>query len=251
MVGKSTATVETLTAEVRVLMVGSRQVTASVYGQLDEAEYEDITPFGRVTPKDVAAGYVYVVGKHAETGELIRASLPAFTAGIERWVSARSRSSEYERKAESAEYSAGQSDTKAGKCEEKVAELLGDNSWSSASHDDQSATTYEGYAAEHDGKAKAAGSETERLSAVADAAQSRLDAAKSRDKAEAKRAEAADLQAEAEGHRQAAETSRANAAEFWRKQNDWTEHENTLSGHVAAVAAEWSALPLIVLAGLR
>jgi hypothetical protein len=35
MTASKTATVETLTAEVRVLMVGSRQVTMSVYGQLD------------------------------------------------------------------------------------------------------------------------------------------------------------------------------------------------------------------------
>lgn len=49
----TTATIETLTAEVRVLMVGSRQVTLSVAKQLDRASFlEDapdaITPFGRV-----------------------------------------------------------------------------------------------------------------------------------------------------------------------------------------------------------
>lgn len=43
-----TATVEVLTAEVRVLMIGSRQVTLSVARQLDEVEPGDITPFGRV-----------------------------------------------------------------------------------------------------------------------------------------------------------------------------------------------------------
>jgi hypothetical protein len=52
MTNSTTATVETLTAEVRVLMVGSRQVTLSVYGQLDEVGPEDIEPFGRVNPRD-------------------------------------------------------------------------------------------------------------------------------------------------------------------------------------------------------
>ena len=46
-----TATVEVLTAEVRVLMVGSRQVTLSVFGQLDTIGWDDITPMGRVHPK--------------------------------------------------------------------------------------------------------------------------------------------------------------------------------------------------------
>lgn len=43
-----TATVEVLTAEVRVLMVGSRQVTLSVYNQLDHVPSGGIEPFGRV-----------------------------------------------------------------------------------------------------------------------------------------------------------------------------------------------------------
>ncbi len=44
-----TAEVQVLTAEVRVLMVGSRQVTMSVYRQLDEAADEhEIEAFGRV-----------------------------------------------------------------------------------------------------------------------------------------------------------------------------------------------------------
>jgi hypothetical protein len=43
-----TATVETLTAEVRTLMVGNRQVTMSVYKQLDCVGHAVIEPFGRV-----------------------------------------------------------------------------------------------------------------------------------------------------------------------------------------------------------
>jgi hypothetical protein len=46
--GPESATVEVLTAEVRVLMVGSRQVTLSVARQLDEIEDCEITPFGRI-----------------------------------------------------------------------------------------------------------------------------------------------------------------------------------------------------------
>ena len=40
--GTQTATVETLTAEVRVLMVGSRQITPSVVKQLDRVNYERV-----------------------------------------------------------------------------------------------------------------------------------------------------------------------------------------------------------------
>lgn len=53
----TTATVETLTAEVRVLTVGNRQVTVSVARQLDWFEVDDdeaqgFTPFGRVRTGD-------------------------------------------------------------------------------------------------------------------------------------------------------------------------------------------------------
>ena len=65
------ATVEVLTAEVRVLMVGSRQVTLSVYRQLDETEPGEISPFGRVAPREAEPGYTYVVGASAG-GTLVR-----------------------------------------------------------------------------------------------------------------------------------------------------------------------------------
>jgi len=73
-----TATVEVLTAEVRVLMVGSRQVTLSVVKQLDEIEPEEITPFGRITTgrkrdrEEVRS--VEVIGR-AEDGSLARAAV--------------------------------------------------------------------------------------------------------------------------------------------------------------------------------
>jgi hypothetical protein len=45
----TTARVEVLTAEVRILMVSSRQVTMSVYEQLDPVRPEAIEAFGRVS----------------------------------------------------------------------------------------------------------------------------------------------------------------------------------------------------------
>lgn len=71
----TTTTVETLTAEVRALMIGRRQVTLSVYRQLDTAPWDDVEPFGRVRDgKDTAAG-IYIVGRHRETGDLVRSSI--------------------------------------------------------------------------------------------------------------------------------------------------------------------------------
>jgi hypothetical protein len=67
------ATVEVLTAEVRVLMVGSRQVTLSVYRQLDYCEPEVITPFGRVRDKDQDYGDVYVIGVD-DVGSLVKSN---------------------------------------------------------------------------------------------------------------------------------------------------------------------------------
>ncbi len=63
------ATVEVLTAEVRVLMVGSRQVTLSVARQLDEVESGKITPFGRIrtgrSGEFAVTGMVEVIGRTA------------------------------------------------------------------------------------------------------------------------------------------------------------------------------------------
>jgi hypothetical protein len=46
------ASVEVLSAEVRVLQVGNRQITRSVYRQLDEATSERSEPFGRRVLRD-------------------------------------------------------------------------------------------------------------------------------------------------------------------------------------------------------
>lgn len=71
--GSKSATVETLTAEVRVLMVGSRQVTLSVFNQLDGVACNEIEPFGRVNPKDADRWVVWVVGRDCSDGTLVRA----------------------------------------------------------------------------------------------------------------------------------------------------------------------------------
>lgn len=75
----ATATVETLTAEVRVLMVGKRQVTMSVFRQLDTVDWreeETFELFGRVreTRKD-EQGFIHVVGKMKKTGVLVRSKI--------------------------------------------------------------------------------------------------------------------------------------------------------------------------------
>ena len=71
MTQQTTATVEVLMAEVRVLMVGSRQVTLSVAKQLDRCFLEQMTPMGRVRIGDT----VSVIGKHAKDGTLRVATL--------------------------------------------------------------------------------------------------------------------------------------------------------------------------------
>jgi len=59
---KYEATVEVLTAEVRVLQVGRRQVTLSVVRQLDWADPVDVEPFGRVRTGDTPPGRVRAIG---------------------------------------------------------------------------------------------------------------------------------------------------------------------------------------------
>lgn len=73
----TTARVEVLTAEVRTLQVGNRQVTLSIFRQLDHVEPDEIEPFGRV--RDGRAEYgedveVHVVGRRRTTSELVRSS---------------------------------------------------------------------------------------------------------------------------------------------------------------------------------
>ncbi|MCB8910211.1 hypothetical protein KUG88_08715 [Rhodococcus rhodochrous] len=73
--GQITTTIETLTAEVRAVMIGKRQITLSVYRQLDTIPWEDIEPFGRVRDKQDDRPGIYAVGRHRDTGVLSRASI--------------------------------------------------------------------------------------------------------------------------------------------------------------------------------
>lgn len=83
MTGSTPSHVEVLTAEVRALMIGKRQVTLSVYRQLDTVEPEDCEPFGRVRDGQAASSQsrsyrpalsiVHVVGRSKTTGALVRA----------------------------------------------------------------------------------------------------------------------------------------------------------------------------------
>ena len=76
-----TATVETLTAEVRVLMVGNRQITLSVCRQLDVVPLEDMKPFGRIN--DGKRDGTYVVGKHRDTGALVTSKCERLNGPVE------------------------------------------------------------------------------------------------------------------------------------------------------------------------
>ena len=77
------AHVQVLTAEVRTLVVGSRQVTMSVYNQPDEVDPDDIQPFGRVRPRG-GDDYIWLVGRHEASGALVRAKIPASGEAIAR-----------------------------------------------------------------------------------------------------------------------------------------------------------------------
>jgi hypothetical protein len=59
-------------AEVRVLQIGNRQVTLSVFKQLDWVTPIWIEPFGRVSDGSDHWDVVRVVGRHRETGVLVR-----------------------------------------------------------------------------------------------------------------------------------------------------------------------------------
>jgi hypothetical protein len=72
----ATATVETLTAEVRVLMVGNRQVTLSVARQLDWVTLHELKPFGRVRLNGDSDRQV--IGRGHATGALVLASYEVY-----------------------------------------------------------------------------------------------------------------------------------------------------------------------------
>jgi hypothetical protein len=74
----TTATVKLLQAEVRVLLVGNRQVSLSMAKQLDHAPLEEIEPFGRLKLPGLPRGVSYcAVGRHKSTGALVLSRRPA------------------------------------------------------------------------------------------------------------------------------------------------------------------------------
>lgn len=85
----TTATVETLTAEVRVLMVGNRQVTLSVAKQLDRVHpmNRQFTPMGRIRiasgRMDAWTQRLVVIGRW-EDGNLVVAEWPDRPYGASR-----------------------------------------------------------------------------------------------------------------------------------------------------------------------
>jgi hypothetical protein len=78
----TTATVETLTAEVRVLMVGNRQITLSVHRQLDHVRPYSIIPFGRVNV-DWHPGVIELIGRRRYATDLVRSRMEA---GMPQWM---------------------------------------------------------------------------------------------------------------------------------------------------------------------
>jgi hypothetical protein len=68
------ASVEVLSAEFRVIEVGNRHLTCSMYRQLDEATFERFEPFGRVrnNKRKPIRGVLHLVGRNTQTGALVR-----------------------------------------------------------------------------------------------------------------------------------------------------------------------------------
>lgn len=75
MTGQTTTTIETLTAEVRALMIGKRQVTLSVYRQLDTIPWSEIEPFGRVRDSKDDEYAINVIGRNRENNALVRSAI--------------------------------------------------------------------------------------------------------------------------------------------------------------------------------
>lgn len=73
----TTAHIDTLTASVQCLMIGNRQVTLSVYRQLDTVTPVQIEPFGRVRDSQDVGGGINVVGAHSTGGALVRSYVGA------------------------------------------------------------------------------------------------------------------------------------------------------------------------------
>jgi hypothetical protein len=68
------ASAKVLSAKIRVLEVGSGQITMSVYRQLDAVSLERFEPFGRVKDNKLKSGEgaLHLVGRDTRTGALVR-----------------------------------------------------------------------------------------------------------------------------------------------------------------------------------
>jgi hypothetical protein len=75
---------EVLTAEVRVLMVGTRKLTMAMYEQLDHCPADKIEPFGRVRPRNGDWPRVYVIGRDPDSGCLVRSYIHRYGPGFAR-----------------------------------------------------------------------------------------------------------------------------------------------------------------------
>lgn len=72
----TSASVDVLTAEVRTVVVGNRQVTLSVYRQLDYCPVEDMEPWGRVrAAKDAPGNEIELIGRRRGDGTLVASSV--------------------------------------------------------------------------------------------------------------------------------------------------------------------------------
>jgi len=76
--GQHDAHVQVLTAEVRALMVGSRQVTLSVARQLDYVGLSELEPFGRVRIGDEQR----VIGRRLKDGALVLAQFERYPGRV-------------------------------------------------------------------------------------------------------------------------------------------------------------------------
>jgi hypothetical protein len=84
----TTATVETLTAEVRTLMVGSRQVTLSMAKQLDVVSLADLKVMGRLNLRFNARDLeMYVIGAKVSDSSLALATYDPYLVRSQ-WVDA-------------------------------------------------------------------------------------------------------------------------------------------------------------------
>jgi len=232
------ATVDVITAEVRVLSVGSRQVTLSVYNQLDIVKPLEIDPFGRVAPKDGKPSIVWVVGKHTKTGALVRSYLPTTKDRMDEYMCNALRPVEEAQKQVNLwAVDAKTARDNAKRLREQAAEKTRDDGW-------QTIGNYETQAAECDAAAATAATELERLRHVAEATHKRAKAAVLRAEVESLEAEAAEHDQKAD-HADKEHRGWVNIAS--QRQDVYDQQWNAKH----ELSDRWSQLPLIVLAGLR